>query len=45
MSWTEDPNGQRRVQFESDDPEAQALMLDLLNRTNGDSSDQAGAVS
>jgi len=44
ISWRDEPNGERRIEFTSDDPDAQALLMDLLNRTAGDGSDRPTAA-
>ena len=44
MSWTEDADGARQVEFTSDDPETHAVLMDFLNVATR-SADQAAATS
>lgn len=44
ISWREEPNGERQIEFTSDDPDAQSVLMDLLNRTKGENSDRPAAA-
>ena len=45
LSWREEPNGERQIEFTTDDPDARAVLMEVLNRNNGASSDRPAATS